>query len=164
VGPQGPQGLQGPAGSGGDGGGRLVIDAVGVEVGYVDLMSGVVTRKFNGDTVMFSMTPQGIAQSSITFHHTTADCSGERYMDNFGGYFAYAGFYLGGSVFYTRLADSAFPMLPQPIRSEEQVNIGANPMALGVCTPKAPHSMSVGPAVAVTDPVFNALAAPFRLK
>ncbi len=110
------------------------------------------------------MTPQGIPQAPITFYHTSANCSGERYLWNNGGLFAFLGQYLGGTVFYTTLADWSFPPLPQTLNSQEVVNVGSDPMGLGVCTPKAMGKQSVGKAIAVTDPVLNAMVAPFRLK
>jgi hypothetical protein len=165
AGPQGdpgPQGPPGPAGSGGDNG-RTVVDALGVEVGIAELASGLVSRKFGDDVVVLPAGPHGIPQNPITFYHTSIDCSGQRYLWNNGGLFAYLGQFLGGTVFYTRLADWSFTPT-QTINSEEQVNVGSNPMGLGVCTRRSLGSQSMGPAIAVTDPVFNSLVAPFRLR
>jgi hypothetical protein len=166
VGPQGnpgPQGPQGPAGPGGDNG-RTIIDASGVEIGIVELSTGFVSRKFGSDVVMLAMAPQGIAQAAITFYHTSANCTGPRYLWNNGGLFAYFGQYLGGSVFYTRLADAAFPPMAQTINSREVVNIGSDPMTMGSCTASPMGFQSMGPVVAVTDPALNSMVVPFRLK
>jgi hypothetical protein len=141
-----------------------VIDASGVEVGIVEISTGLVSRKFGSDVVMLAMAPQGIAQGAITFYHTSANCTGERYLWNNGGLFAYFGQYLGGAVFYTRLADSAFTPMAQTINSREVVNVGSDPMAPGTCIPGPMGNQSMGPAVAVVDPALNSLVLPFRLR
>jgi hypothetical protein len=141
-----------------------VVDAVGLDVGIVELTSGLVSRKFGSDVILLPIVPQGFPQEDITFYHTSTDCSGDRYLWNNGGLFAYLGSYLGGTVFYTRLADSSFPPLPQNINSQEIVHVGSDPMGLGTCSAKVLNKPSMGKAVAVTDAAFNALVAPFRLK
>ena len=105
------------------------------------------------------MTPQGIPQAPITFYHTSADYSGDRYLWNNGGLFAFFGYYLGGTVFYTTLADWSFPPLTQNLNSLEVINVGSDPMGLGVCTTKAMGKLSMGKAFHVVDPVLNSMVA-----
>jgi hypothetical protein len=141
-----------------------VVDALGTEIGIAELTTGLVSRKYGSDVVLLPMTPQGIPQDSITFYHTSKDCSGDRYLWNNGGLFAFLGQYLGGTVFYTTLADWAFLPLSQTLNSEEVVKVGSDPMGLGVCTLKAMGNQSMGKAIHVTDPVLSSLVAPLRLK
>jgi hypothetical protein len=103
AGPAGPPGPAGPAGAPGAAGesARTVVDAAGVDVGVIELSSGLATRRFGDDVVLLSVTPQGFFQGEINFLHTTSDCSGERYLPNNGGSLAYYGYLSGWTVFYT---------------------------------------------------------------
>jgi hypothetical protein len=164
-GPAGPQGVPGPAGpSGGGDGARTIVDALGAEVGTIELTAGLVSRKYGDDVVLLPLAPQGFTQADITFFHTSSDCSGPRYLMNNGGLFGYIGSLIGSSVFYTRLADWAFTPLSVPVLSVEVVPVNSDPFQPGACTPQNRGKMSIGVAVGVTDPEIASFQAPFRLK
>jgi hypothetical protein len=126
----------------------------------MDVVNGLVARWFGSDLVLLSVTPQGFAQADIVFYHTTSDCSGDRFLANNGGLFAYFGQVLGSTVFYTRLADSSGPVWPQPFLSAEIVRVGDDPANRGSCSNGFSFSDSLGRAIMVNDTPFTV---PFRL-
>jgi hypothetical protein len=128
------------------------------------LSSGLVTRRLGDDTVLFYVTPRGFYQGDITFFHTTADCSGQRFLSNNGGSLAYYGQMSGSTVFYTTFSDASTTPRTEALNSYEVVRPGADPMAMGECTATAMGDQAVGAATAVTDPALGAMVAPFRLR
>ena len=169
MGPEGPEGPKGPAGPMGPAGGaslRTVIDSSsveGVEVGVIELSSGLLPWKFGEDVVALFVSPAGFYQGPITFYHATTDCTGVRYLPNNGSTyaFAYFGHVLGGTVFYTTLSDPSFPPLPEGVKASESVS---DPTVPGLCLPYEHAASSVGLAVEGNDAAFKALVPPFRLR
>jgi len=167
AGPTGPQGPQGPAGDAGPAGeGALfVVDAAGSPVGTaVDPYSGAIARKIGDDWVLFQVLPSaGFQPYPINFFHTTADCSGPRYIQIVNGQgFTFNALVRGSSVFYTKTVD---PNLMQSvaIHSAEIVGVGQNPNTPGVCVPYE-YEGSMGVVTAATDTGLGNLVAPFHIK
>jgi len=83
AGPPGPQGPQGPKGTAAPGHKLVLLDAKGKFVAVSNTGYFLVV---NGVQVGADLTPSGFAQSdvrNISFLHTSIDCSGQRYWDNF---------------------------------------------------------------------------------
>ena len=166
AGANGATGAQGPAGPAGPASGddaRTIVDQNGTAIGVVDLVNRLVTWKFGDDVVLLPVMPGGFVQGAL-FYHTSDNCSGPRYLGNNGGMFAYYGWSLGVTVFYTRLNDPSLPPLSEEVNSYEVVNAGDDPTALGSCTKFAMGFQSVGEVTMATDPALSAFVAPFRLK
>ena len=142
----------------------MIVDATGTEVGILDLGAGVVTRKIGDDLLMLSVSPSGFVQRDTTFYHTSADCSGERFLPNNGGVFAFFGWYVGGTLFYTSLADIANTPMAEELNSYEVIRVGDDPSAPGTCTPYPIGLQSAGRVHTVVDPTMTALVPPFRLR
>jgi hypothetical protein len=143
----------------------MVVDGSGVQVGIVELGSGLMPRKLGADTVLLFVTPQGFYQQpEITFFHTTTDCSGDRYLRNNGGLLAYFAQMSGSTVFYTTFSDASATPRTEAVNSYEVVRPGADPMAVGECIASEMGDQAVGTAIAVTDSTLGALVAPFRLR
>lgn len=160
-GPQGLQGLQGPAG-----GGLSVVDLNGVSIGQpVDALNGLVLRTVGTDKVLLQVTANGVAQSSITFVHTTADCSGPRQLPNMNNaglvYFAQVN---GSTIVYTRLVDPSYSVALMT-RGIETMAPGQSLATRGQCAAlPRPYAQSMGEAVIVDDPALGGLVAPLRVE
>jgi hypothetical protein len=143
---------------------RHVVDANGLEVGVLDIATGLVTRLLDGVVVTLSATPNGFVETDVVFLHTSTDCSGTRYLHNNWSAFTHTGALVSGTVFFTMLADPRNPLHPEPLNSYEVVRPGSDPDAMGACTRMAMGRQSVGPVRAVRDPLITGLTAPFRLQ
>jgi hypothetical protein len=142
----------------------MIVDANGVDVGLLDLGAGVITRKVGNDLLMLSVTPAGFVQRDTTFYHTSSDCSGQRFLPNNGGVFAYFGWYTGSALFYTQLSDPSSAPMAEELNSYEVVKPGDDPLAMGACTPYPLGLQSAGAVQTVIDPGLSSFVAPFRLK
>lgn len=173
AGPQGPTGPQGPQGEPGTGGGSsesraaVVVDMANAEVGVAtDPFGGLVMRRLGNDTVVFFASPAGPDSGAIEFYHTTADCSGDRYVHTgFQRGLAYFSQVHLGTVFYTKVADPN-AQLQVPIGSIERFEANEDPLLqAGACRAADPGRMeSAGVVNAVTDPVLATLTPPLRIK
>lgn len=188
-GPQGPRGLQGtqgPQGPKGDPGAKgdpgtagsqsgyvgesalLLVDQNNQEVGVTtDPYSGIVVRKVGQDYVVFFASPSGPDGGPIDFYHTTADCSGDRYVSISGGRgFAFFAQVHQGAVIFTKTP--AMDALGAPtavdVHSVEHIGAAQDAMLPGVCEAGEGLGMSVGVVTAVNDPVLASLALPLRIK
>jgi hypothetical protein len=143
AGPQGPtgasgsQGAAGPTGATGPAGnGVIVQDSNGQTVGSL-LGPGSILLTLNNlavEIVSGASAAQGFYSedsSGFTFFHTTADCSGTRYMDASG---LPVGGYINGSTLYYPAA----PAQVQTIASEESFNVGQSLSGPGQCFPQSP--------------------------
>jgi len=175
MGPAGPQGPQGPVGSQGatgatgsagpSGPGALVlVDSLDQTVGVpLDVRQATVARQFGSDWVALPVTAIGFPHGSITFFHTSSDCSGARYLmnDNAAG-IVFAGQLHATTVVYTRIVDPTRSMITL-VGSFETVGPNEDLAAAGACTPYSGY-LPVGPAITVTDPALATIVPPFHLK
>lgn len=165
AGQQGPQGPQGPAGPAGQA--VNVVDVNGVALGtLIDGFNGVVMRQVGPDKVVFATSAVGVTAPSITFLHTSDDCSGPRYLPNQNG----AGllFYAqvsGAQLTYSRLVDPNYSV-QLVARSIEAMNPGQDLTQPGMCYPQpdANSPQSMGVAVIANDPALGAVVAPFHVE
>jgi hypothetical protein len=156
-GPAGPAGAEGPAGPAGAGA-HTIVDANGLVIGTMHLLSGMVERRFGSDVVLLPVTPQGFVRADVTFYHTTADCSGDRFLPNNNGLFAYMGYLVGNSVFYTTLSNPSEPA--RTFRSARTVTPAGN----SSCATGFAIDSWQGTAVMATDSALGSFALPFRLQ
>lgn len=165
AGPQGPQGLQGPAGP--SGGGLTVVDNNGLSIGtLLDPWNGFVVRQVGPDKLLLQLAANGLPQSSITFFHTSTDCTGTRYItNNNGAGFVYSGLVQGSQVVYTRLVDPGW-QVALVAKSFETMTAGQDLNTPGLCTsqPRATGTQSMGAAIVVSDPDLAVLAPPLRVQ
>jgi hypothetical protein len=176
-GPQGLQGVKGDTGAKGDPGSLgsyvgetalLLVDQNNQEVGVpTDPYSGIVLRKVGQDHVVFFASPGGPDEGTIDFFHTTADCSGDRYLGISGGRgFAYYALIHRGAVFFTKTPATDPLGVPAAVdvHSFERVEAGQDAMAPGSCNPYVQDGANVGVVTAVSDSVLASLALPLRIK
>lgn len=160
-GPQGPQGPMGPSGAG-----MVIADANGIALGkVVDALNGLVIRQVGNDKLLVQANANGITQSSISFAHTTPDCSGTRYVANMNGAgLVFYGMVSGTSIVYTRLIDPAYTV-SLPTLSVEIFDAGQSITAPGYCSPMPnPYNQSMGQAVILNDAELGSMVGPFHIE
>ena len=128
----------------------------------IDGFNGLVFRQVGPDRLFIQTSANGVAQSAVSFYHTTTDCSGARYLtnQNGAGYFLW-GFVSGMQVAYTRFVDPSSTSTTA-VRSVERFTVGQDLTAPGTCA-AASGNRSIGPVIIVSDPGL-AVATPLKLE
>ena len=146
--------------------GAALVDANGVVLGnVVDTVNGLVVRTAGNDKLLVQATANGIVQSTISFAHTTRDCSGPRMVPNMNGAgFVFYAMVSGTTVVYTRLIDPTYSV-SLTTRATETMAPGQSMTTRGVCSPlPSVYTQSMGDAVIQTDIELGSAVAPLHIQ
>jgi hypothetical protein len=140
----------------------MVYDQAGAPVGSVDVGSNLVTLRAAGRVFVVNATRNGFDRLPMTFLHTTADCSGDRYLPNINGAgFAPYAYVSGTSLVFTEHVDPT-NAANVAILTQETLAPGQDLATPGVCEPSWPQS--AGLVTVIDDPSIAALVPPFALR
>ncbi|MGE3508246.1 MAG: hypothetical protein AB7N65_05125 [Vicinamibacterales bacterium] len=144
-----------------------MVDATGAPVGsLLDAYNGFVLRQVGTDRLMLQVTAAGVMPASISFLHTSPDCTGIRYVNNQNGsgltWYAQA---VGSQLVYTRLVDPTFTVAVQP-RAIEMMAPNQDLMLPGRCIPlpESTPPQSMGEAVIAVDGGLASLVPPLHVE
>jgi Collagen triple helix repeat (20 copies) len=153
AGPAGPTGSQGPSGVGA----LIVTDATGEQLGRYDPDSQTVIHPFGSNFVAIAVDSSGFTETGIDFYHTSADCSGTRYIPGVANPLMESGFTTDDKAVYFQNGSAT----QMTFFSIEHVDAGADALQPGTCASSSGFN-SLGATVKTTS--LPSVVAPLHLQ